>query len=121
MRHVALLAPLLLVACSGGNDFEADYATAMANKASGPGLAYDHAVENAMQTDAVARAVLECAGAHRELVTVPRRGVMRFDPGGGYTVDMQPDDALSQCLEPVYSNQRLPEPPSRPYLLPIEG
>ena len=85
-----------------------------------PGRAYDLAVSKALQTDAVLEKVMGCMSAHRDLLEAPHRGVMRFGVDGGYTIEMQPDNALTQCLTTAYSGHALPEPPSRPYLLPIE-
>jgi hypothetical protein len=120
MRAAFLVPALLLAGCSGGGDFEADYATAKTNAAAGAGKAFDDAIGKATSTQANSREVLACAAANKDLLKGAYRGVIRFADGGGYSVEMLPDDALSQCLEKAYSNESLPEPPSRPYVMPID-
>lgn len=59
-------------------------------------------------------------GENRDLWGTAYRGVLRCDEGGGYSVEMLPDDRISQCMEMACSNETFPEPPSRPYVLPAD-
>jgi hypothetical protein len=118
--RVALVLSILLLAGCGGGDFEADYATAKSNVAAGAGKAFDDSLGRAVQNEANAHEVLACAAATRDLWGTKYRGVVRFGEGGGFSVEMRPDDAQSKCLVQAYSNESLPEPPSRPYLAPLD-
>lgn len=121
MRMIALLAPFLLIAsCSAPPDFEADFSAAQANVRGEPGRSYDQAFAKAVQTDAHLAVVMDCMRTHRDLVKQSHRGVIRFGADSGYTIEMRPDNPLTQCLASAYGGHAVPEPPERPYLLPIE-
>jgi hypothetical protein len=109
-----------LTACAGGaKDFEADFAAAKANVATLEGGAFDHAVGQRLTTPELQAVAMECI-ADNPADRTRYRGVMAFEDPRGYRVRFEVDDALARCFIGVYEDRNLPEPPTRPYLLPIE-
>jgi len=125
MRKVAprlvLLLAVPLAACGGavGHDFETDFKAAKANAATLKGGAFDHAVGQRLLTPDTAAAVQQCAARHApERETY--RGVMAFDGSRGYRLRFEADDDFADCLVGVLEGREMPEPPERPYLMPVE-
>ena len=116
---VALLASMLAACGGGGDDFEADFAAAKATVATLEGGAFDHAVGQRMQVPEITDATAKCATENASDRTA-YRGVMEFEDGGGYEVRFEVDDDLARCVAQAYEGRQLPEPPSRPYLIPVE-
>jgi hypothetical protein len=123
-----LLAPLpaialaaLLAACGGavGHDFATDFAAAKANAATLEGGAFDHTVEQRILAPDTNRALLACATQHPP-ARASYRGVVEFDGSRGYGVRFEDDDDYADCLASQLEGLAMPEPPQRPYLLPIE-
>lgn len=110
-----------LAACgSGGGDFATDYAAAKANVATLKGGAFAHVVRQRMTTPVLIDAANRCiSGGHADRPGY--RGVLAFADGGGYSVRFEADDEPSRCLVELYEGRNLPEPPARPYLIPIEA
>ena len=119
LLFATLLASALAACGSGGKDFEADFAAAKANVATLEGGAFDHAVEQRYTTPDMQAAAIKCI-ADNAADRTRYRGVMTFEDPRGYTVRFEVDDDLAKCLVGIYEGRNLPEPPSRPYLLPIE-
>ena len=115
----ALIASTLAACGSGGKDFEADFAAAKATAATLEGGAFDHAVGQRMQVQEITDATAKCAADHASDRTA-YRGVMEFEKGGGYDVRFEVDDDLARCLAQAFEGRQMPEPPSRPYLIPVE-
>ena len=124
MRKVApFLAFLLacpLAACGDVEaDFQADFEAAKANAATLQGGAFDHAIGQRLLTPDTTAAVRKCAAAHAPARDT-YRGVVAFDRSRGYRIRFEADDDFADCLVDVLQGREMPEPPERPYLMPIE-
>lgn len=119
LLSLAFLAATIAACGGGGKDFEADFATAKANAATPEGGALDRAVGQLMMTPPNQVAATNCIiGSQHK--TPGYRGVMEFAQGGGYTIRFEADDKNSRCLVELFEGKPVPEPPVRPYLLPVE-
>jgi hypothetical protein len=115
----AFLASTLAACGDGGKAFEADFATAKANAATAEGGTLDRAIGRIMATPENQAGAVRCiTGSHHK--TPGYRGVMEFTQGGGYTLRFEADDRSTRCLQELYGAKAVPEPPVRPYLLPVE-
>ena len=113
----------LVAACGGGEPtdaFDKDFAQAKANTASGPGKAYDATINKVMEESNAIEDVMLCYGTDHGPPRDSYRGVMRFAADGGFAIEMRPDDEFSRCMVREFEQVEVPEPPARPYLLPVE-
>ena len=121
---LACASACLLAACGAGGDaatgFDAEFAQAKANAASGKGKAYDATINKVMGESDVVSEIMRCYGTDHGPPQESYRGVMRFGAAGGFVIEMQPDDAFSRCAEREFGKIEVPEPPERPFLLPVE-
>lgn len=120
MRKVApFLAFLLACPLAACGDFEADFKAAKANAATLQGGAFDHAIGQRLLTPDTTAAVQKCAAAHAP-GRATYRGVVAFDRSRGYRIRFEADDDFADCLVDALQGREMPEPPERPYLMPIE-
>lgn len=124
MRASTLMIAALVIAlsaCAGAaNDFEADYSAARADVATLKGGAFDRAVRLRLGAKPLQDAAAKCLAQNKPAAGPAYRGVIRFDGSRGYTVRYDHDDALARCLVDAFEGKDLPEPPDRPFLVPIE-
>jgi hypothetical protein len=124
MRKTPLLIAALfsstLAACAGGSKaFATDFAAAKANATTLEGGAFAHSVGQHVSTPGLVAAAKRCTAGGAS-TPASHRGLLEFERSRGYTVRFDPDDEQATCLAKVYANLSLPEPPARPYLVPIE-
>ncbi|MGH8028520.1 MAG: hypothetical protein ACREO3_01160 [Arenimonas sp.] len=116
---VTVLTSTLAACAAADGDFETDFAAAKANVATLEGGAFDHRVRQRITTPDMIDGANKCiTGSHADRPGYS--GVMTFEDGGGYTVRFETDDEHTHCLVELHEGKELPEPPARPYLLPIE-
>jgi hypothetical protein len=119
-RLTALSLVATLAACNDViSDFDADFKQAKSNVASLEGGAFDHQVQQRLQAQEVLAAANQCVAQNRP-DRKAYRGVVAFDGSRGYDVRFEAGDDLADCLVDAYEGRALPEPPARPYLVPLE-
>ena len=115
----AFSAALLVLSCSKPKTFEENYETAKENAVTKSGRDYDTAVGAAVQgLPGFMLAQSDCVVKNPGESSL--HGYLLIKSAREYSVVLQPEGALADCIQATMANRTLPAPPTTPYLNPYE-
>ena len=109
----------LCSSCAKERSFEQNYRVAKENAATASGTAYDNAVGAAVQgVPGYMLSVRTCMVNHpgKHLL----HGYLVISSPTNYSVVLEPEGPLADCIADVIAGRTLPAPPTTPYLNPME-